>query len=43
MQTMFLMVWRGRSTFPLIEEEYPPLVSTIISWSMQSSIKSDDM
>ena len=43
MQTILFMVWWGRSTFTFIEEAYPPVVSTITSWSMQSCMKSADM
>ena len=43
MKTMFLMVWWGFYTFPLIEEAEPPVVSTITSWSVKSCMKSADL
>ena len=43
MRNMFFMVWWGRSTYQLIEEAYTPVVSNIISWSMQSFMKSSDL
>ena len=43
MQTILFIVRWERSTFPFIEEEYPPVVSTINSWSIQSFMKFDDL
>ena len=42
MRTIFLIVWWLQSTFPVIDEAYPPVISKMTSWPKQRYMKSSD-